>query len=194
MPYNYRINFDAHYYAQEGVKGVVQVDNLDRLTSLGTSGELLAIEFLRDGPAQPVFSTMLQSGLTVLLSIHEEWIDKIKRDPKFSYLGNLIELTSLNGAQCRELITKRLQSYFLDAEKQISDIFESAALGKISRSGRGKPRKLVKVAMIRFYRIDIMEFHFHKACSLNLRKVMRQVKEHNEWSETHRSVTSDALV
>jgi hypothetical protein len=42
--------------------------------------------------------------------------------------------------------------------------------------------------------IDIMEFHFHEACSDNVRKALCMVEEHSQRSATSPSVTIDLLV
>ena len=127
----------------ERVVGVVEIDNLDRLTSLGTKGELLALEFLRDGPAQEIFGMLHRSGITVVLTVNAEWLLQIGKDPKFNYLGNIIELSPLNPPQARELIVKRMAAFFIEPSRNALDLFEKSALRIISESSRGIPRDIL---------------------------------------------------
>jgi hypothetical protein len=39
-------------------------------------------------------------------------------------------------------------------------------------------------------RVDVMGFHFHRACAENVAKTLGQVKEYGEWREAHHAVGS----
>lgn len=128
---------------RERVNGLVEIDNLDRLTSLGSKGESLALTFLRDGPAQEIFGMLHRSGITVILTVNAEWLLQISKDPKFNFLGNIVELSPLNPPQARELIVKRMAAFFVEPSRNAFDLFEKSALRIISEGGRGIPRDIL---------------------------------------------------
>lgn len=128
--------------SREGKFSFIAIDNYDKLQG---DYQDLAVEFLRGNNAQPFFEDLQRAGATIVLALDNRTLKKL-RDPDFSYLGDPIEIGSLNLEEGIELLRRRLACWASVDSLTIETIFEEKAIQSLLREAKGVPREIIKLA------------------------------------------------
>jgi len=136
---------------------LVSIDNLDKLDSN------VVIEFLKGAAAQPLMEKMLSSGISILLSISEDFYEKVINIPDLNYLSDRIKLSPLSVSESESLISRRINYYLLDDE----NVYDSRVVIKVCHDNYGITRNILNDMRnlfikcyeknLRYLSIDILE-------------------------------------